>query len=122
MLDDEQKIILENMMLRINKLENQQKKLLEIINCNLGLKINDNFEQENNPNIILGRDIEKDQNIVKNNILYKITDIGIGKIKSRPLLVTGLNEVLQKKIYEIIPQNATLNIDSNGNIELNNEI
>ncbi len=122
MLEDEQQMILETMMLRIDKLENQQKKLLEIINCNLGLKINDNFEQENDPNIILGRNIKKGQNIVKNNIVYKITDIGIGKIKSRPLLVTGLNEVLQKKIYEIIPQNTTLYIDSNKNIELNDKI
>lgn len=122
MLEEEQKQILEIMMLRIDKLENQQKKLLEIINDNLGLKISDNFEQDNNYNTILGKDIKKGQNILKNNVLYKIIDIGTGKIKSRPLLVTGYNEVLQKKIYEIIPQNTILYVNPNGNIELNNEI
>lgn len=69
-------------------------------------------------NLIKATDIKIGNFIIKDNIVYKITCISTGKIKSRPLLITACNKDLQKEIYEIISSNSYLHIDSSGNIEL----
>lgn len=71
-------------------------------------------------NFIKATNIKVGNFVIVDNIVYKITCISTGKIKSRPLIMTACNKDLEKKIEKNLSSNSYLHIDSDGNIELDN--